>query len=164
MGWNVKHPTKWVSYRSLHETFWVSLALEGWLKWFCGFSIFFGWKVRGSVGLPGAGSKMVFWGCRCHSWVMPWVSVREIILQGSQRNLGQTALARGGPIESEPLGATESPQEKEGCAEGVTCVRASEKILNPGWWCQTADGKNNSLPGSQRRKPLQSNIFSLLYM
>lgn len=50
---------------------------------------------------------------------MPWVPVREIILQGSQRNLGQTALARGGPIESEPLGATESPQEKEGCAEGL---------------------------------------------
>lgn len=40
---------------------------------------------------------------------------------------------QGWSIESEPLGATESPQGKEGCAEGATCVRASEKILNPGW-------------------------------
>lgn len=59
--------------------------------------------------------------------------MREFILQSSQRNLGQTALARGGPTESEHLGAPESPQERESCAEGVTCVRASEKILNPGW-------------------------------
>lgn len=72
MGWNVKHPTKWVSYRLLHKTFQVSFALEGWLKWFRGFSIFFGWKVRGFVRLLGGGSKMVFWGCACHSEIMPW--------------------------------------------------------------------------------------------
>lgn len=127
MGWNVKHPTKWVSYRSLHEAFWVSLALEGWLKWFHGFSIFFGWKVRGFVGLPGGGSRMIFWGCVCHSQVMPWAPVRETTLQGSQRKHCQTVLDRGGPFDSEPLGATELLQEREDCGEGITYVRASER-------------------------------------
>lgn len=30
------------------------------------------------------GSKIVFWGCVCHSWVMPWAPEIEIIQQESQ--------------------------------------------------------------------------------
>lgn len=45
----------------------------------------------------------------------------------------QTALDRGVPFDSEPLGAAELLQEKGACGEGVTCVRASGKILYLGW-------------------------------
>lgn len=59
MGWNVKHPTKWVSYRLLHKTFWVSLPLEVWLMWFHGlrwvFVVVFDSEVRTVAGLLGGG-------------------------------------------------------------------------------------------------------------
>ena len=69
MGWNVKHPTKWVSYRLLYKTFWVP-SLEAWLKWLHGFSIFFGSKVKVFAALLSGGSKMLFRGCveRVNIW------------------------------------------------------------------------------------------------
>lgn len=80
---------------------------------------------------------------------MPWVPVREIILQGGQRNLGQIALARGGPIEREPLGAPESPREEEGCVcrrcylcEGLRKDPGSWLLmLNSGWQEQLTQAK-----------------------
>ena len=72
MGWNVKHPTKWVSYRLLYKTFWVSLSLETWLKWLHGFSIFFGSNAKVFAGLLSGGSKTLFWGCMERVKIWEW--------------------------------------------------------------------------------------------
>lgn len=83
---------------------------------------------------------------------MPWVPVREIILQGSQRNLGQTALARGGFIESEPLGAPESPREEEGCV-CRRCYLCEGFRKDPGsWLLMLNSGWQEQLTRTQAKK------------
>lgn len=98
MGWNVKHPTKWVSYRLLYKTFWVSPSLEAWLKWLHGFSIFFGSKVKVFAALLSGGSNMLFRGCveRVNIWEWGHGAGWESALGGSQTNLWWKALDPGG--------------------------------------------------------------------
>lgn len=114
----MRHPTEWVSYRLLLKTFRVSFILEGWLKWFCGFSIFFGWKVQGFLGLPSRGFQDGFL-----RMCLPLLGHamgsrdRNYPTGKPESNLWQTVLDRGGRFDSKPLGTAKSRQKVENFGE-----------------------------------------------
>lgn len=146
MGWNVKHPTKWVSYRLLYKTFWVSPSLEAWLKWLHGFSIFFGSKVKVFAALLSGGSKMLFRGCveRVNIWEWGYGEGWESHPWGKS---DQPLMKSTGPWWwLEAWGPTELLQEEEEWRErgvhGKGLRKPHESLLR--WWVgeyETADGK-----------------------
>lgn len=162
----MKHPTKWVSYRLLHKTFWVSLSLEGWLKWFHGLSIFFGSKVRAFAGLLGGGSEMVSWRCVPgfnHSRVMPWIKVRKAILEGSQTNLWWKTLDTCGNGETQR--PTELLKKKEKCREkGYMCKGFRKPPESSLWQYITPLMARRAQPLTHTAKTLHLLVCSLCYI